>query len=203
MIFPTDLQQKVIKTAYKLGHLGITKTKQAIITTYRFPNMNAMIHQMIAHCIDWQVTTKDHRKLRRRLPTIVLQNKFARTMVHHSSLRSFQTSPKKKDQSHPWRHPRANGQAKRFIQTLKKTAQTAHLQRRTGFERNKAIYDMLVVYRDAQHPADGVTPYRGMFNKPIWRKLEHTITRLKKKTSNGEWWKRGTCCTKTRWSVVA
>ena len=67
------------------------------------------------------------------------------------------------------------------LYTLKKTAQTAHLQRRTGFERNEAIYDMLVVYRDAQHPANGVTPYRGMFNKPIWRKLEHTITRLKKK----------------------
>ena len=124
-------------------------------------------------------------KLRKTFAHHCTTNQFARTMVHHSSLRSFQTSPKKKDQSHPWRHPRANGQAKRFIQTLKKTAQTAHLQRRTGFERNKAIYDMLVVYRDAQHPANGVTPYRGMFNKPIRRKLEHTITRLKKKQATG------------------
>jgi len=39
---------------------------------------------------------------------------------------------------------------------------------------------MLVEYRDAQHPATGVTPYREMSNKPIWRKLEHTITRLKR-----------------------
>ena len=33
--------------------------------------------------------------------------KCARIMVHHSSLRSFQTSPKRKDQSQPYRHPRA------------------------------------------------------------------------------------------------
>ena len=64
-------------------------------------------------------------------------------MVHHSILRSFQTSPKKKDQSHPWRHPRTNGHEERFMQTLNKAAQIAHLQGRTGFERNKAICDML------------------------------------------------------------
>ena len=39
---------------------------------------------------------------------------------------------------------------------------------------------MLVVYRDAQHPATVVTPYRAMFNKPIWRKHEHIIIRLKR-----------------------
>ena len=37
-----------------------------------------------------------------------------------------------------------------------------------------------MAYRDAQDPASGVTPYRAMFNKSIWRKLEHTITRLKR-----------------------
>lgn len=36
------------------------KTKQVIKATYRFPNMNATIDQMIGHCIDWQV--KNHRQ---------------------------------------------------------------------------------------------------------------------------------------------
>ena len=58
----TDLQQKVIKTAHKLGHLGTTKTKQMISAKYWFPNMNAMIDLMIGHCFDCQVTTKDHRQ---------------------------------------------------------------------------------------------------------------------------------------------
>ena len=66
------------------------------------------------------------------------------------------------------------------MQTLNKAAQIAHLQGRTGFERNKAIYDMLMACRDAQHPTTGVTPYLTLSNTPVWRKLEHTITSLKR-----------------------
>lgn len=47
---------------------------------------------------------------------------------------------------------------------------------------------MLVVYRDAQHPATGVTPYREMFNKPIWRKHEHTITNKKNQATANDGW---------------
>ena len=40
------------------------------------------------------------------------------------------------------RHSRANGHLERFMRTLNKAAQIAHLQGRTGFERNKTIYDI-------------------------------------------------------------
>ncbi|KAL9953640.1 hypothetical protein ACROYT_G041090 [Oculina patagonica] len=62
IVLPMELQQKVIKSAHKLGHLGTTKTKQMIREKYWFPGMNGMINQMIGHCFDCQVTTKDRRQ---------------------------------------------------------------------------------------------------------------------------------------------
>ena len=62
MIFSTDLQQKVVQTVQKLEHLGITKTKQMMRATYRFPNIKAMIDQMKGHCFDCNVTTENRRQ---------------------------------------------------------------------------------------------------------------------------------------------
>ena len=59
IVLPTKLQQKIIKTAHKLGHLGTTKKKQMIRAKYWFPGMNGMIDQMVGHCYDCQVTTQD------------------------------------------------------------------------------------------------------------------------------------------------
>ena len=59
MVLPTKLQQKIIKTAHNLGHLGTTKTKQMLRAKYWFPGMNGMIDQMVGHCYDCQVTTQD------------------------------------------------------------------------------------------------------------------------------------------------
>lgn len=52
IILPTDLQQKVIMMAHKLGRLGRTKSKKMIRAKYWFPNINAMIDQMIVHFFD-------------------------------------------------------------------------------------------------------------------------------------------------------
>ena len=62
IILPSGLQQKIIKTAHRLGHLGTTKTKRMLRAKYWFPNMNAMIDQTIGHCYDCQVTVKNHRE---------------------------------------------------------------------------------------------------------------------------------------------
>ena len=62
IVLPTKLQQKIIKTAHKLGHLGTTKTKQMLRAKYWFPGMNGMIDQMVGHCYDCQVTTQDRRQ---------------------------------------------------------------------------------------------------------------------------------------------
>ena len=40
-------------------------------------------------------------------------------------------------------HHRANGQVERFMQVLNKTEQIAHLQGKTGLDRNMAVSDML------------------------------------------------------------
>jgi len=45
-------------------------------------------------------------------------------------------------------HPRANGQVECFIQILDKTEQIAHLQGKTGHDRNMAVHDILMAYRD-------------------------------------------------------
>ena len=53
-------------------------------------------------------------------------------------------------------HPRANGQVERFMETLNKTEQIAHLQGKSGPDRNMAVQDMLMAYRDTPHPATGI-----------------------------------------------
>ena len=65
------------------------------------------------------------------------------------------------------------------MQVLNKTEQIAHLQGKTGLDRNMAVSDMLMAYRDTPHPATGVTPYQAMSNRPIRTKLDHTVPREK------------------------
>ena len=62
IIVPTSLQRKVVKTAHKLGHLGITKTKQMLRERYWFPNMNSLAEQIIGQCFECQVTVKQQRQ---------------------------------------------------------------------------------------------------------------------------------------------
>ena len=71
-------------------------------------------------------------------------------------------------------HPRANGEAERFMQILNKTEQIATLQGKDKFERQNTIQDMLVAYRSTPHPATGVTPYEAMRGATIRTKLDHT-----------------------------
>ena len=74
-------------------------------------------------------------------------------------------------------HPRANGQVERFMQTLNKTEQIAHLQGKSGPDRNMAVQDMLMAYRDTPHPATGISPYQAMMNRPVRTKLDYTVPR--------------------------
>lgn len=53
------------------------------------------------------------------------------------------------------------------MQLLNKTEQIAHLQGKHKSERELAVQDMLMSYRDTPHPATGVTPYEAMLNRPI------------------------------------
>ncbi|CAG2249249.1 unnamed protein product [Mytilus edulis] len=58
IIVPKTLQEKVINAAHKMGHFGMTKTKQMLRERYWFPTMNAMVEENIKHCFECQVTTK-------------------------------------------------------------------------------------------------------------------------------------------------
>ena len=74
-------------------------------------------------------------------------------------------------------HPRDNGQVERFMQTLNKTEQIVHLQGKSGLDRNMAVQDMLMAYRDTPHPATGISPYQAMMNRPVRTKLDYTVPR--------------------------
>lgn len=63
------------------------------------------------------------------------------------------------------------------MQVLNKTEQIAHLQGKIGLDRNIAVYDMLMAYRDTPHPATWITPYQAMSKRPIRTKLDHTVPR--------------------------
>ena len=77
-------------------------------------------------------------------------------------------------------HPRANGEAERFMQTLNKTEQIVHLEGKTKSDRNNAVQDMLTAYRSTPHPATGVTPYQAMRGATVRTKLDHTQPKERK-----------------------
>lgn len=53
------------------------------------------------------------------------------------------------------------------MQTLNKTEKIAHLQGKSGSDRNVAIQDMLMAYRDTSHPVTGISLYQAMMNRPV------------------------------------
>ena len=66
-------------------------------------------------------------------------------------------------------HPRANGEAERFMKVLNKTEQIAHDE---GRKSTSAIQDMLMGYRSTPHPATGYTPYEVLMKRNVRTKLD-------------------------------
>ena len=61
IVLPASLQQKVVRTAHRMGHLGMTKTKEMLRAKYWFPTMKPLVEQIVGQCFHCQVTTKLHR----------------------------------------------------------------------------------------------------------------------------------------------
>ena len=223
IILPANLQQKIIKSAHTLGHLGTTKTKQMLREKYWFPGMNHLISQTIGSCFDCQVATKSHRQEPIK-PSVIPEEPWEQISIdfggpyldgHYNLVATDQRTrypvklkktfaylgiPRRvtSDNGPPFNseqfkdfakeegfvhhrvmpnHPRANGQVERFMQTLNKTEQIAHLQGKSGPDRNMAVQDMLTAYRDTPHPATGISPYQAMMNRPVRTKLDYTVPR--------------------------
>lgn len=66
-------------------------------------------------------------------------------------------------------HPRANGEAERFMKVLNKTEQIAHSEGRTS---TSAIQYMLMGYRSTPHPATGYSPYEALMKRNVRTKLD-------------------------------
>ena len=57
---PQSLRQRIIQSAHKQGHLGVSKTKEMIRRKYWFPGMNTRITDMVQSCFDCQIVTDQH-----------------------------------------------------------------------------------------------------------------------------------------------
>ena len=55
-----SLRDKIITTAHRQGHLGITKTKEMIRRKYWFPLMNQRIEDIVSKCFSCQISTSVH-----------------------------------------------------------------------------------------------------------------------------------------------
>ena len=60
IIPPESLKEKIITTAHRQGHLGITKTKEMIKQKYWFPSMNHRIESFVSECFSCQISTNTH-----------------------------------------------------------------------------------------------------------------------------------------------
>ena len=69
-------------------------------------------------------------------------------------------------------HPRANGEAERFMQLLNKLNKLPIYKARANWG-DKWQYKICSWHRDTPHPATGVTPYEAMLNCPIRTRLDH------------------------------
>ena len=188
IILAANLQQKIIKSANTLGHLGTTKTKQMLREKYWFPGMNHLISQTIGSCFDCQVATKSHRQEPIK-PSVIPEEPWEHISIdfggpypdgHYNLVAIDQRTRYPVVEVHHRvtpNHLRANGQVERFMQTLNKTEQIAHLQGKSGPDRNMAVQDMLIAYRDTPHPATGISPYQAMMNRPVRTKLDYTVPR--------------------------
>ncbi|XP_045187538.2 uncharacterized protein K02A2.6-like [Mercenaria mercenaria] len=67
-------------------------------------------------------------------------------------------------------HPRANGEAERFMKVLNKTEKIAHIEKRSSYS---AIQQMLMGYRSTPHPATGYSPYEAMMKRSVRTLLDH------------------------------
>ena len=57
---PQSLRQRIIQSAHRQGHLGVSKTKEMIRRKYWFPGMNTRITDMVQSCFDCQIATDQH-----------------------------------------------------------------------------------------------------------------------------------------------
>ena len=62
IVLPQKLRMKAIRAAHKMGHFGITKTKQMLRERYWFPEMNQLVEEEIGRCYECKVTTRQDRE---------------------------------------------------------------------------------------------------------------------------------------------
>ena len=78
IVLPPKLQQKIIKSAHKVGHLRTTKTNQMLRAKYWFLDMNEMIDQLVGLCYDFQVTRQDRTQEHIKPPVKTMERNFYR-----------------------------------------------------------------------------------------------------------------------------
>ena len=61
-ISPDKLKLKSVKAVHKLGHLGITKTKQLLRQKYWFLELNSLVEETIRCCCECQAITNSRVK---------------------------------------------------------------------------------------------------------------------------------------------
>ena len=62
IVLPDKLKLKSVKAAHKLGHLGITKTKQLLREKYWFPELSSLVEETTGCCYECQVVTDSRVK---------------------------------------------------------------------------------------------------------------------------------------------
>ena len=62
IVIPEKLQKHVISAAHRMGHFGMTKTKQMFRAKYWFPRLNSMVEDMVSKCYECQICTAENRQ---------------------------------------------------------------------------------------------------------------------------------------------
>ena len=230
IVIPEKLQKPAVISAHKMGHFGMTRTKQMLREKYWFPRLSSLVEDIISKCFQCQIAT-DEQKQEPVKPTeipemawhtlsvdfggpypdghynlVVIDKRTRYPVVEQVKSTTFRSTadqlqrifatygvPKRieTDNGPPFNsyefgkfakeygfyhhrvtpeHPRANGEAERFMKVINKTEKIARSER---IPINTAVQDMLMGYRSTPHPATGYTPYEALMRRNVRTKLDY------------------------------
>ncbi|XP_049522663.1 uncharacterized protein LOC125945132 [Dermacentor silvarum] len=185
IVLPAQLHTKAVHLAHR-GHKGIVKTKQLLREKVWFPGIDSLVDQTVKSCLACQTNTPVHH--RDPLPIQELpqgpwtelsldfagpfpDGKYAMVVVDDFSkypvsegFAEFASELGFKNHRITPRWPEANGEAERFMRTLKKSILASRV---SHLDWTNELQSFLLAYRSTPHGSTGKSPFELLFGRPM------------------------------------
>src|SRR6218665_1589320 len=161
IVIPQSPQTEVIRLSHE-GHQGITKTKKLLRQKVWFPCIDQAAEDAVNKCLSCQIPAFDRVFSKFGTPVTVKSDNGSpfnseqfKKFAQYSGFKHRRITP-------CW--PRANGEAERFMRTLKKSLQIAHVEKKNW---KQEMYTFLRAYRSTPHTTTNKAPAEILLRYPF------------------------------------